>query len=56
MRFIAFVAALVVFIITAVLAFLTNDTELDTLIGLLAVGLGCLTVAFVPAPPANWHS
>jgi len=51
MRFFAFIAALVIFIITAILAFLVGDITLDTLIGLLAIGLACLTLAMTPAPP-----
>lgn len=53
MRFLAFIAALVVFIIVAVLALLTDSTTIRDLIGWTAIGLACLTVAFVPAPPRN---
>lgn len=51
MRFLAFIAALVVFIVVAVLAFFTDGTTIRDLIGWTAIGLAALTVAFVPAPP-----
>jgi len=52
MRFYVFVAAIVVFIITALIAFFLDgsDFSLRSLVGLLAVGLGLLTLAFAPAP------
>lgn len=43
-RLLFLVAALVAFIIAAVLAFATNQ-GLDNILGVIAVGLGCTTVA-----------
>jgi hypothetical protein len=55
MRFFAFLAALVIFIIAALLGFFTNEGDfgLRALIGLVSVGLACLTLAFTPAPPQH---
>ena len=55
MRFFAFIAAIVVFAITALIAFFLDgsDVSLRSLVGLAAVGLGLLTLALTPAPPST---
>jgi hypothetical protein len=53
MRFFAFIAAIVLFIITALAAFAVDSITIRDLIGLTAVGLGCLTLALITPPPSN---
>jgi len=53
MRFFAFIAAIVLFIIAVLIAFFLNegDIELRSVVGIIAAGLACLTLAITPAPP-----
>lgn len=53
MRFFAFLAAIILFIIAALIAFFLNETDvsLRSVVGIVSVGLAALTLAFTPAPP-----
>lgn len=50
MSFLAFVAALVLFIVAAVCAFMVSSVTITDLIGIVSVGLAALTVALMPLP------
>jgi len=49
LRPIIYIASIVIFVVTAILAFWANTSFRD-LIGLLAVGLACLALAATPVP------
>jgi hypothetical protein len=53
MRFFAFLAAIILFIIAALIAFFLDesDVSLRAVVGIVSVGLGCVTRAQTPAPP-----
>ena len=58
MRFLAFIAAIVLFVLAAIFAFFVDepDVELRTIIGIVAAGLACFVIALTPGPPANWRT
>jgi hypothetical protein len=53
MRYLAHLAALVIFVVVAILALTANSVSLRHLIGWLAIGLACFVVS--AALPESWN-